>query len=179
MNIFVIGRKYQGKTTLAIDLARRIRDRMNGYKVLVFEPKWTFRSVPHTEDIAEFSDMLDDPEIDEAMLYAGGNVSDDEAKDADAKMVRQDFTEFYNTSGMEGFLRNPPERPVVVVVDEAYYLQGNGYVHPLLSRMMRLASEGKLYIIMAVHRPVDLDPAVRGKADEFFLFNEFEPGDLK
>ena len=179
MNVFIIGRKYEGKTTLGVFLARRVRDEKHGYKVIVFEPKWTLRSIPHTDDIHEFSDMLNDSELNEVTFYAGSGVAEDESKDADSKIVRQDFTDFYDRAGIESFLRNPPARPLVVVIDEAYYLQGNGYVHPRLARMMRLASEGKLYIFMMVHRPIDLDPDVRGKADQFFFFNEFEPLDLK
>ena len=178
MNIFVVGRKYQGKTTLGIFLADRIRRDEHAYKVLVFEPKWTFRSVPYTDSLEEFERMLDDDELSEAvMLHAGSGATIDDEVD-DVEKVREDFTEFYKAAGIEGFLRNPPARPIVVLIDEAYYLTQD-HPHPLLARMMRLATEKKLYIILLVHYPTQISRDLRTHVDRYFFFREFEMADLQ
>jgi hypothetical protein len=175
MNIFVYGRKYQGKSTLALFLARRIQTNAHGYKVLIFDPKWCFRNVPHSDDVNMFESMLDNKEISEVAYRPGSEEPDATKKDADNEIVMRDFTDFYHAIGMTELLRNPPERPMVIVIDEAMNLKG----HPLLQRMMRLATKGKLYLIMACHRPVEIEPTLRAQGDEFYFFNQFEVRDLE
>lgn len=176
MNIFILGRKYQGKSTLAIHLALQIKRARNGYRIVVFDPKWQTKVFPYTDNIDEFRDFLynRDIDVDGATFFPARRFSDD-----DSEQVQKDFTEFCEAIGMDAHLKNPPARPLIVVIDEAYYLQGKGYLHPWLGRMIRLATEGKLYIIQAGHRPVDLTPDVRGKGDEFFFFRQTDPADLR
>jgi hypothetical protein len=175
MNIFIFGRKYTGKSTVALYLARRIQKQTHGYKILVFDPKWTFRSVRGTDDISEFESLLDDPKLQEIAFRPGSEEPDSTKKDADNETLTRDFTDFYHAIGMTELLRNPPERPLIIVLDEAMNLKG----HPLLHRMMRLATKGKLYLIMACHRPVEIEPTLRAQGDEFYFFNQFEIRDIE
>lgn len=178
MNIYCVGRKYHGKTTLAVFLARRIRAQKNGYKFVVFEPKWAaIRSLPSTENLEQFKEFYAHDEFPDAdgLVYLPANAFSED----DAEQVRDDFSAFCEALDMDALLRNPPERPFIVVIDEAYYLQGRGYLHPWLGRMMRLATEKKLYIIQCAHRPVQLTPDIRGQADSFFWFFQSLPEDLE
>lgn len=175
MNILIFGRKYTGKSTVALYLARRIQKQTNGYKILIFDPKWTFRSVEHTDDISVFESKLDDPKLTELAFQPGSEEPDSIKKDADNEIIMRDFTEFYHAMGMTELLRNPPERPLIVVIDEAMNLKG----HPLLHRMMRLATKGTLYLLLACHRPVEIEPVLRAQGDEFIFFTQFEMRDLE
>jgi hypothetical protein len=176
MNIFILGRKYQGKSTLATSEALRIREETGAYKVLVFDPKWQTRIFPAYHKIENFKFNLHNDDSDGITFQAGSNFGDEQD---DSEQVQDDFTLFCRAIGVESHLRYPPERPIIIVIDEAYYLQGKGYLHPWLGRMIRLATEGKLYIIQAGHRPVDLTPDVRGKGDIFFFFRQTDFTDLR
>jgi hypothetical protein len=172
MNIAVEGRKYQGKSTLAFYLAERIQRRTHSYTPVFFDPKWTFRSVAHTEDVDEFADMLPDAK-DGLAFRPASQFSDD-----DIEKVREDFTAFCEAINLESLLRHPPDRPIIIVIDEAYYLQSGKYVHPWLARLIRLATEHKIFVILAVHRPTQIAPDVRSQIDQFFFFRQILPDDL-
>lgn len=178
MNIYIAGRKYMGKTTLAIYLARRLREQHNAFRFVVFEPKWSaIQSLPHTGSIKEFERAFRDdlfPDADGIVYRPAEAFSED-----DTGQVREDFTRFCDSLNIDGLLHAPPDRPFIVVIDEAYYLQKGAYVHPWLGRMMRLATEKRLYIIQCVHRPVQLSPDIRGQADSFFWFFQSLPEDLE
>ena len=175
MNIFILGRKYEGKSTLAVHIGLAILKARHAYKLLIFDPKWQLRYFPHTHSIREFRYLLHVDKSQGVTFFAGAGF--DKGKD-DTEEVRKDFSEFCEAVEMESHLRNPPERPLVVILDEVYYLT-RGKVHPWLGRMIRLATEGKLYIILAGHRPQDLLPDVRGKGDEFFFFQETDYTELR
>lgn len=174
MNIFVLGRKYQGKSTLAIFLGREIRRKTHAYKLLVFDPKWQIRVFPHTSSISQFKVLLHDDDAEGITYYAGSAFDKDTD---DSEQVRNDFSAFCDAIEIESHLRRPPERPLIVILDEIYYLT-KGSVHPWLARIIRLATEGKLYVILAGHRPQDLHPDIRGKGDEFYFFRESDYTDL-
>jgi hypothetical protein len=174
MNIFILGRKYQGKSTLAIYLGREIRKKTHAYKLLVFDPKWQIRLFPHTTSIAQFKALLHDDEGEGITYFAGSEFN--EERD-DAEQVRDDFSHFCQAINIESHLRRPPERPLILILDEIYYLT-KGSVHPWLARIIRLATEGKIYVILAGHRPQDLHPDIRGKGDDFYFFVESDYTDL-
>ena len=175
MNIFIFGRKYTGKSTVALYLARRIQKNTGAYQLLIFDPKWTFKNVKGADDINEFETLLGDKEYSEIAFRPGLEEPDSTKKDADNEIVMRDFTDFYHAIGMSEMLRYPPERPIVLLIDEAMHLKG----HPLLHRMMRLATEGKLYLILACHRPVEIEPTMRAQGDEFLFFYQNEIRDLE
>lgn len=183
MNITVEGMKYEGKTTLAFFLACRIMDRMDTHKILIFDPKWAFknhspvcdgreRRLSFTEDIVEFEDMTHAPG-DAVAFRPRFSFSQD-----DREVIAEDFSAFAEAIRLEQLLKHPPEHPVVILLDEAYNLQGGVYVHPVLAAANRLATEGKIYIIQAVHGPKEIAPLMRRQMDEFYLFRQNDPNDL-
>ena len=183
MNITVEGQKYEGKTTLAFFLACRIQDRMHAHKIVIFDPKWAFkneefkcggrvRTVAHSESIDEFEALTHEPGTAVAFRPRVDFGQDDE------ESIAEDFTAFCEAIQLEHFLKHPPEEPLVILVDEAYHLQRGTYVHPALSAANRLATQGKIYIIQAVHGPKEIAPLMRRQMDEFYLFRQNDPTDL-
>lgn len=187
MNIAVIGQKYEGKSTLALVLACRIRYHAKAFRIPVFDPKWAFRNstpiidghsirLAHTEDIAEFSELMfnDYPEEDspDVVCFRPGLDFDDN------ESIAREFTSFCESIELENLLRNPPERPIVILVDEASYLQDGRYTHPWLANTNRLAVKDKLYMLQAVHAPKEISPKIRREMDEFYFFRQNEPVDL-
>lgn len=183
MNIAVEGQKYEGKTSLAFWLAMLIKDRTNAYKVLIFDPKWAFRnhsievlgqvrSVAWAETSEDFEQLL--AEQGSAAVYRP-RMSFSES---DEEIMWEEFEQFSRAISLEKILRFPFHRPVILLIDEAYFLQSGKTVHPALSSAIRLATEGKLFIILAVHGPRELAPMVRRQLDEMYLFRQNDPADL-
>jgi len=183
MNIAVEGQKYEGKSTLAFFLACRIKDRTGAYKIWIYDPKWAFknpaprcagrlRRVQFTDDIEAFQGMLHD-EGDAVAFRPRVNF-----QDQDSDSVWNDFYDFADAIQLERWLKNPPERPIILVVDEAYHLQDGKNVHPVLAAANRLATAGKIFLIMAVHAPKEIAPMMRRQIDEFYLFRQNDPIDL-
>lgn len=183
MNIGVEGQKYEGKTTLAFWLACRIRDRANTYKIMIFDPKWSFRNpyviahgqtrhVTWAEDSVEFEYQLTQPAT--AVAYRPALSLEED----DSELMWTEFSRFCEAINLEGILREPPARPVVLLIDEAYCLQNGKNVHPALANAIRLATKGRVYIILAVHGPRELSPMIRRQLDEMYLFRQNDPTDL-
>lgn len=183
MNIATIGRKYEGKTTLAVFLACRIMDRTNSYKVWMFDPKWSVRNpAPRVGGKTRKFEFTDDIGDFERILRSDGDaaifrpqISFD--KD-DEESTWEDFLHFVEAIRLESLLKHPPERPIVIVVDEAYLLQEGRAVHPALAAANKLATEGKIYIIQAAHAPKEIAPKMRRELDELYLFRQDDPVDL-
>src|SRR5271156_6012248 len=183
MNIAVEGQKYEGKSTLAFFLACRIKDRTNAYKIWIFDPKWAFRNpaprcagkiriVHSTDDLDEFESLLS-TEGDAVAFRPRMSFDED-----DQEAIADDFRSFAESVQLERWLKNPPERPIILVVDEAYNLQRGAQVHPVLAAANRLATKGKIYIIQAVHGPKEIAPLMRRQQDEFYLFRQNDPTDI-
>lgn len=183
MNITVEGQKYEGKTTLAFFLACRIQDSTRAHKIVIFDPKWAFkneefvcagkrRTVEHSESIEEFEELTHSKGTAVAFRPRISLTEDDE------QSIAEDFTAFCEAIQLEHFLKNPPDEPIILLVDEAYHLQRGAYVHPALSAANRLATQGKVYIIMAVHGPKEIAPLMRRQMDEFYFFRQNDPVDL-
>lgn len=183
VNIAVEGQKYEGKSTLAFFLACRIKDRTGAYKIWIFDPKWAFRNpspvcagkrrvVQFSDDIDEFSDRLTD-EGDAIAFRPRISFNED-----DSDVVSADFRAFAEAVQLERWLKRPPERPIILLIDEAYHLQDGRWVHSVLAAANRLATQGKVFIIQAVHGPKEIAPMMRRQVDEFYLFRQNDPVDL-
>jgi hypothetical protein len=183
MNISVEGQKYEGKTTLAFFLACRVADRTKAHKVCIFDPKWAFknrapfcngkiRRVDFSNSIDEFEYLTHEP--GDAIAFRP-RISFDSDND---ELMEQDFRDFAEAIQLEKFLKEPPDEPIILLVDEAYNLQKGARVHPVLASANRLATQGKIFIIQAVHAPKEIAPLMRRQMDEFYLFRQNDPLDL-
>lgn len=167
MNIVVMGKRGHGKSTLARYLAERIQARTNGHPLLIFDPKRTYRAIPHTSDLDEFDELATGGEASEVAFHPLGNVE-------------EDFDAFIETVGVEELLgagENASRKnlgSVVVLVDEAWMLKTNEN----LARLVRLADSKRFYLIQAAHRPSDFSTATRAQVDELFLFSQWLSDDL-
>jgi hypothetical protein len=182
MNILVIGERGQGKSTLALFLAERIQERIGTpLPVVIFDPKRTFVGIPHTDDLGVFEDMLENPDGARAIAFQPGINMD---ADDDADEMIEEFSSFFDTMGInyhlgvrEGAIRNNLP-PVVLIVDESWFLQGGNRAHPKLQWIVRLADKKNFYMIQCSHCPKDFAKRIRSQVDELYLFREWLPEDI-
>jgi hypothetical protein len=180
MNIFVIGNRGEGKSTLSLFLAKRIQERRNALVIPIFDPKRTFNSVPHSSDLGVFEDMLENPPA-QAISYQPMDLETENDEDE----MAEEFSAFFDTLGInyhlgvrEGAIR-ANLRPVILIVDEAWFLQGGMKAHPKLRKVVRLADIKNFYLIQASHRPKDFATRIRFQVDELFLMRQWLPEDIE
>jgi hypothetical protein len=181
VNILIIGRRGEGKSTLSYYVARRIQQRVNAHTPIIFDPKRTFSAIPHTSDIEEFDEMLVTPGIPAIAYQPFASVGDNESSDE----VSDEFDRFFDALGIEYHLgvRENPSRPnlgpIVLVVDEAWFLQGGSRANTKLERLVRLADSKNFYLIQASHRPKDYSTRIRAQVDELFIFRQWLEEDIE
>lgn len=181
MNILVIGRRGEGKSTLSLFLARRIQNARNAHTIPIFDPKRTFNSVPHTADIGEFEELLETNS--DAVAYQPYASTSDERKSGDE--VASEFSTFFDAIGIDYHfgLRDTASREnlgaVILIVDEAWFIQAGQSAHPKLERIVRLADSKNFYLIQAAHRPKDFATRIRAQVDEFYFFRQWLAEDLE
>lgn len=168
--------KGQGKSTLAIYLGRRVQKVIGAHTILIFDPKRTFNSIPHTSDLSQFEAWMTEGGHD-AIAYQPPRVSGDE-KNSD--VVWEEFSRFIDALGIEYHLgeRQSPSRanlrPVILIVDEAWYLQEGKTVHPKLEEIVRLHDNRNFWLIQAAHRPKDFSTRIRWQIDELYMFQQWQ-----
>lgn len=183
MNIYVIGQRGMGKSTLALFLARRIQSAVHAHVIPVFDPKRTYNSIPHTSDLDAFNDFLENPPGNAVAYQPFSQNAALDSKTSDE--VYEAFTEFFDVLGIEYHLgvredaSRPNLAPVALIVDEAWFLQSGGTAHPRLQTLVRLADSEKFFLIQAAHRPTDFSPKVRAQADELYIFRQWLVDDLR
>lgn len=181
MNIAIIGMRTQGKSTLAIFIARIIQGRRDAHVIAIFDPKRTYNSIPHTSDIGEFEHLLETER--DAVSYQPLTGSR-EAKKSDDQ-VMDEFSEFFDALGIDYHLgkresaRRPHLAPFVLVVDEAWFLQGGLSAHPRLEDIVRLADAENFYLIQTAHRPKDFSTKVRAQINELYIFQQWLAEDIE
>ena len=169
-----------GKSTLARFVAERIQTRVHAHTILIFDPKRTFKTIPHTSDTAELEEMITDPKFREVAYQPLGL---DETLD-EARNMSEEFDAFYSALGIEYHLGMGDKAsrknlaPVVLVIDEAWLLQLRGSMNPHLANLVRMADSQNFYLIQAAHRPTDFGTATRAQLDEIFLFRQWLADDL-
>ena len=179
MNIVVMGRRHQGKSTLARFLGERIQSRVGAHTILAFDPKRTFRILPHTSDLAELEEMITDPRYNFVAYQPLGLEREPSEQD-----MAGEFDAFFRALGIEYHLGMGDESPrhnlspVVLIVDEAWMLQQRGQINGSLAQLVRLADSENFYLIQAAHRPSDFNTATRAQIDEFFSFRQWLADDL-
>jgi hypothetical protein len=179
VNVIFIGRRAQGKSTLALYVAERVQGKIGAHIIPIFDPKRTFKCVPHTNNADVFGQMLLTPGPRAIAYQPFASTGDMEQKDN----VWDEFSVFCDSLGIEKHLGDespsrPDLGPVVLLVDEAWFLQSGVVVHPWLEKLVRLADYKTFFLFQMAHRPGDISPRVRAQADEFFYFRQWLPGDI-
>jgi len=165
-----------GKSTLARYVAERLRERVHAHTILIFDPKRTFKSIPHTNDLDELDEMITDPKFIEVAYQPLGINTESESIE-----VSEEFDNFFSVIGVEhhlGFGERASRKnlgPIILFVDEAWLIKSNDN----LSRLVRLADSKNFYLIQAAHRPTDFGNATRSQLDEVFLFRQGLADDLE
>lgn len=181
MNIFVIGMRGQGKSTLGLFLARRIQQRTKGHVIGIFDPKRTFNSIPHTSEIGVFEAWLESK--CDAIAYQPYARPDSDRRSTDE--IAEEFTEFFDALGIDWHfgLKDRAQRqnmgPFVLLVDEAWFLQAGMSAHPKLEQIVRLADSENFFLIECAHRPKDFSTRIRAQADELYIFHQWLDEDLE
>ncbi|HMD54313.1 MAG TPA: hypothetical protein VKJ65_07190 [Phycisphaerae bacterium] len=181
MNIAIIGMRTQGKSTLAIYVARWIQEKRKAHVIAIFDPKRTYNSIPHTSDIGEFEHLLETTR--DAVSYQPLTGSREARKSDD--QVMDEFSEFFDALGIDYHLgkresaRRQNLSPFILLVDEAWFLQGGLSAHPRLEDIVRLADAENFYLIQTAHRPKDFSTKVRAQINELYIFQQWLAEDIE
>jgi len=159
MIYFCLGRRLQGKTTLAYYIARRLPRRM------IFDPRGLIRSAQSqvcrtTSEIQQVADALRDHEITEMIVTPRGSVE-------------SAFHAFCFEA--QRWIELHPREPIAILIDEVRFMDLN---NEALDWVLRCSPVDTCHIIFTGHRPKDIPIDIRGIADRWLLFSFTLPRDL-
>jgi hypothetical protein len=175
MTTLIVGERGEGKTTLAMWLARQ-----RSAVTLIFEPKMD-------ETIDRF-----EREHGAQVVFNSGELYEalQDAKSKSESMIffvpGEDVTE-----GFEDFIETIKSKNprlaycfggVTIVIDEAWALMTANSSHRELERLLRIAprnGEGIIHVIVLAHRPSDINNRTHMFTDELFIFRTTEEPDLE
>jgi hypothetical protein len=147
----VIGRRREGKTTLALHLALQ-----NPGGVAAFDIRREYRGFPTARTAEEFSSLLDS--VPRVVVYQPQFD------------LRSEFSAFALALWRRGFF--------TLLIDEASQLQTASGAHEWLDRFVRMA-DCSVSLVQALHRPVDASVLCRSLATDWYIFRTTEPRDLE
>lgn len=157
MLTLIIGRRKQGKTTLAYSLALRAPTRV------VFDPRGQFRTtddvLPDGEGLYELLDTRS-----EIIVQPREYVRSAFTK------VCQDFADW---------IENNPQEEAVLLADEVLFIDTPNTDYPSLDRIIRFGDPARTGVIMTAHRPGDISTDIRAIADYWCMFKTTQEHDLK
>lgn len=165
---------------MALFLAERIQRRRGAHTIALFDPKRTYHAIKHTSNLDELEELL----VTQTSPVAYQPFASVSEKDS-ADEVSEEFDRFFDALGIEYHLgvRERPSRPdmapVVLVVDEAWFLQGGARANTKLERLVRLADSRNFYLLQASHRPKDFSTRIRAQVDELYLFRQWLEEDIE
>jgi hypothetical protein len=148
----IIGRRRQGKSTLAYALALRF-----GETIIVFDPNNQFGALPAIEDVPGF-------------LETGGRVG----KILPPAAPEDAWAEL--TAELDGGGWQWGE--YTLIADECSMLMSAHYLDPQTERYARTAPKD-VRLLMTTHRASDLNPLIRALASDWFIFQTSLERDLK
>lgn len=151
MTYLMLGRRTQGKTTLAYFVASRVVRRM------VFDPRGLIRSeasnvVTNTRGIQQAAEALTDEQIVELVVTPEANVD-------------RSFQVFCDEAAR--VLRDTPDVPLAILIDEVRFMDIR---NESLDWILRTSPVDSTHIIFTGHRPKDIPPDIRAIADKWDLF---------
>jgi hypothetical protein len=157
----IIGRREQGKTTLALYMALKVK------QLLAFDPRGLMERPNalrvRTAGALESKGVpaLLDDEITECIY----TPSEDD--------IQRAFMRFCNQ--VKWWVANHPKRPLAVLVDEVSFVNLN---EPAFQWVLRCSKREVMQIFLTCHRPADIPTAVRAIADFWCLFQCRQEHDL-
>lgn len=152
-----IGRKEQGKTTLAYHLAYPFPTR------IIFDPReHFFTSSTQIEEGSELYDHLDD----KAEIII---------KPADHYPEQFEIV----CDQLRHWVRDNHEEEFALLIDEAYDIKTPEYMPASLDWLMRKTKRKQTRIIFTAHRPVDISTDIRALSDNWLIFQSTQEHDLR
>lgn len=148
----ILGRRRQGKSTLAYSLALA-----HEQTIIVFDPNSQFNALDRIEDIEQFFT---------SGARAGRIVPDAEPGAAWEALANE----------LDGGVWRWGE--YTLILDECSVLMSPAWIDPLLERYIRTAP-ADVQLILTTHRAVDVNPLIRALASDWFIFQTHLERDLK
>lgn len=148
-----IGRRRQGKSTLALALARAERN-----TTIVFDPNDQYGHLPIISNLADWMEKAD--------AHSVGRIVPTEPV--------ADFEEIVAELDGGGWKWGE----YTLIVDECSMLMNPSKVHPALERYAR-TSPKDVSVILTTHRTVDVHTLFRSLATDWFFFNQQLDRDLE
>jgi hypothetical protein len=163
MIILDIGRRGQGKTTLAVYLARKTARRF------IFDPRDLVQQTP--------GDRL---KTSSPTLIAQGvdRVVDDQVPELVIVPALEPQTAFNAlTNELYEWLKREPRASFALVVDELRFLPELETAQ--FEWLLRCSQPDRVHIILTCHRPADIPVNIRAIADQWLVFRMTQEHDLK
>ena len=150
----IIGRRRQGKSTLALSIAKAQK-----HSVIVFDPNDQYCNLPLIPDMGEFM-SVSTPDSVGRVIPSTDPKADFEALAGELDGGHWRWGEY------------------TIIVDECSMLMSPGYVHPQLIRYARTCPKD-VSIILTTHRSVDVHTLFRSLATDWFFFHQHLDRDLE
>lgn len=148
----ILGRRRQGKSTLAYSLALA-----HEQTILVFDPNSQFNALARVEDVEAF--------------FASGERAGRIVPDAEPETAWEALA-----NELDGGAWRWGE--YTLIVDECSVLMSPSWIDPLLERYIRTAP-ADVHLILTTHRAVDVHPLIRALASDWLIFQTHLVRDLK
>lgn len=153
MNGLAFGKRHQGKTTLALHLARQLDVTLCAFDInrqFHFSPD----SAVSTEDDVRALLLAGEREI---IFRPGLDVK------ADFEALSRALCDWQD---------------LVILVDESSRLQGANWLHPWLDELIRRSDSERVHLIQTLHRPSDAANICRALASDWYIFHTTQPASL-
>jgi hypothetical protein len=151
-----IGRKEQGKTTLAYHLVSSMSQRV------VFDPRDRFKTTDLIEDSNVIYDALSEGQP-EVIIYAAESTA----------------YHFNNTSlEVADFAKQYPEKRFGFLVDEVGLALDDG-IPEKFGWLLKATKKDQARVVMTTWRPTEVPPLIRSQIDHCFIFKTTERRDLE
>ena len=161
MFAIIIGKREQGKSTLALKLALDWSPR-----VVIYDPRRQFELGYVTSDPREFLYLADEAPAD-VIIYWPLTDNDD-----------AEFVPIADEMYARGFRSNPAQR-FSFLVDEAQDLAKTGEAAKALSRVVRKTKTDTLAVLLTFHRPADVGTIFKALPTDLYCFRQTLSNDLE
>jgi hypothetical protein len=157
MIILVIGRRKQGKTTLAYAISLKKPTRV------IFDPRRLFKTSDVVlPDANGLYDLMDTES--EIIVQPWGDV-------------KESFDKFCDEVDL--WMETNRDEPLAIVVDEVRFVDTPNEDYVSFDRILRFSNPSTVDVIVTCHRPVDISTDVRAIADYWCIFKTTQEHDLR